>query len=280
MNENAGGSPTRNRWWLTAVIVSVAVLVAGALIAVVLLTHSGGDGKSAGPAPGAGTPSSTSGPTTTRPTTSPDNPTTAQPATGFHYLPLWPFASRAEAVAWQEGYRAGGHQPWHLDARLTALSFTQDYLGYTNVDKAITVAAGGREDWVTVGFDNPNGQPVPSAVLHLARLGTGTDAPWEVVGTRDTTLTLTTPAYGTTVRSPVVVGGSITGVDESIRVQIRQPGRATPIAQTSGFPAGGDRSPWHVTVPFPASSGPLTIAAATGGHIAQVERFAITGVRY
>lgn len=95
---------------------------------------------------------------------------------------------------------------------------------------------------VTVGFDNPNGQPVSSAVLHLVRFGSGTDTPWEVVGTQDTTLTLTTPAYGVTVRSSVTVGGLITGVDESLRVQIRQLGLSAPIATTGGVPACGDKA--------------------------------------
>jgi hypothetical protein len=35
----------------------------------------------------------------------------------------------ADAGAWQQSYRAGGHQPWHLDARLTALSFASGFLG-------------------------------------------------------------------------------------------------------------------------------------------------------
>jgi hypothetical protein len=38
------------------------------------------------------------------------------------YLPLWPFANEAEAQVWQESYRVGGHQPWHLSADQTALA--------------------------------------------------------------------------------------------------------------------------------------------------------------
>lgn len=36
----------------------------------------------------------------------------------------------AKAAAWQRQYRATGSQPWHLDAGLTALSFTGDHLGF------------------------------------------------------------------------------------------------------------------------------------------------------
>jgi hypothetical protein len=36
-------------------------------------------------------------------------------------------------------------------------------------------------------------------------------------------------------------------------------------------------APWQLSVPF-ANHGVLTIVAATGGHLAQHERFAIQGV--
>jgi hypothetical protein len=267
---------------LAAVLVSVAVVVAGAATAIVLAVQPG---RSRPAASGQGTPSSsdwqaaTGG--TTPAMTSSAAPASTQLAASFHYVPLWPFASQADADAWQLTFRSGGQQPWHLDAGQTALSFTQGYLGYQNVNQVVRVTSAGGEARVGVGFDNPNGQPVTAAVLHLVKLGKGATAPWEVVGTDDTTLTLTTPAYGTTVRSPVTVGGLITGVDESLRVQVRRLGQQAPAGEVGGVPAGGDRTPWTVPVPFTATrGGALTIAVATGGHVATVERFAITGVRY
>jgi hypothetical protein len=77
----------------------------------------------------------------------------------------------------------------------------------------------------------------------------------------------------------MTVGGRITGVDEQVVVTLHTLGgdlRATPAA----VPAGGVRSPWSVPVRF--SGGPghtVTVAAATGGHVAAVERFAVTGIR-
>jgi len=72
----------------------------------------------------------------------------------------------------------------------------------------------------------------------------------------------------------------ITGVDESIRVQIRTLAQSAPLVDRPGEPAGGDASPWHVIVNVPATTQPvLTVIAATGGHLAAVERFAVTGVR-
>jgi hypothetical protein len=205
---------------------------------------------------------------------------TTVPATGFGYTPLYPFASVDEANAWKASYQATGAQPWHLDPGQTALSFT-GFLGYTD----ITTVVGARTDstgaHVTVGLLDPNGRPTHAAVLHLRRFGTGADAPWEVVGTDDTTdFSLTTPLYGTTVTSPLKVGGAINGVDESIRVQVLQLSSSTPLGVSCCTPAGNSGKPWSATVTFKgATSKVIIVAASTGGHVASVERFTITGVR-
>lgn len=274
MNGDAGARPSRSG--LVLVSVAAVLVIVGAITTAVVLSHSGGRGDQPAAAPPA---VGTSSPTSSSQSTSAAGAESADDAAHFGYVPLWPFAGQADAQAWQAAYRSGGHQPWHLDAGRTALSFTRGYLGYTNVDQVVRVETSGRQSWVSVGF-SADGRPATAAVLHLVRLGTGTDAPWEVVGTRDTLLTLTTPAYGGTVRSPVTAGGRITGVDESLRVQVRQLGRPDPLGQAGGVPAGGNRAQWTVQVPFTApASGPLTIAVSTGGHVADVELFAITGVR-
>lgn len=209
----------------------------------------------------------------------PPVPPPVEPNT-FAYQPLWPFRGLGDAAEWQRAYRSGGHQPWHLDAAATAQSFTRHYLGYANVDQVIGADIRGDQAWVRVGYENPNGVPSTAAVIHLARLGIGADAPWEVVGTEDTTLTLAIPGYGTRILSPVTVGGRISGVDESLDIQLRQLDRPDVVGRLSGLPAGGIGTPWTATVPFAANCpGVLTIAVATGGHVVDVERFAITGVR-
>lgn len=216
-------------------------------------------------------------PTTTTPvTTTETTTTTAEEA--FAYQPLWPFADAGEAEAWQESFREGGHQPWHLDADATALAFTADYLGFTAIDQVLASDVDGDEALVTVGFAVEESTPGTAAVVHLAKLGAGQDAPWEVVGTRDTTLTLTEPRYGGTVSTPLTVGGKVTGVDESIRVQVRQP--AGLLGESCCLSAGGENTPWTATVSYDGATGAaLTVVASTGGHVTDVERFAITGVR-
>jgi hypothetical protein len=76
-------------------------------------------------APGSSAPNS-AGPSASASSSAPSG----QPAP-FGYQALWPFSTPAEAQAWQQSYRSGGHSPWHLDADQTALSFTTGYLGFT-----------------------------------------------------------------------------------------------------------------------------------------------------
>ncbi len=200
----------------------------------------------------------------------------------FGFVPLWPFKSEADAVAWVSSYQTDGVDAWHLDPGLTALAFTKDFLGHHTVDKVVggpdSGNVGDRESLISVGFDAPNGASIIAAVLHLARIGPGDDAPWEVVGSQGGTLVVDTPAYGATVTSPLEVGGRITGVDENLTVQIRVQGQPEPIGLVTGIEGGGTDEPWSATVSFTADPGSaLTIAVSTGGHIADVEHFAVTG---
>jgi len=143
----------------------------------------------------------------------------------------------------------------------------------------------GRDLWpgdahVAVGIKLPDGRSSTAAVIHLVPFGSGRYAPWEVVGTDDTTFTLDRPAYGSMVSSPVRAGGTITGVDENIRVTVHTLPAQGPVGAYCCQAAGGTRSPWSASVAFYVTPGQvITIAAATGGHVAAVERFAVTGVR-
>jgi hypothetical protein len=230
----------------------------------------------------------TTAPTTTSPPTSPASQTSRpmspseQAATADDpldgYSPLWPFSTTAEVAQWQDAGR--NDTQWHLDAETTALFFTANYLGFTDINQVVSSDIGPREAKVTVGYRADLAQPAPAAVVHLFRYGDGEQAPWEVVGTIDSTFSVTAPAPGTPVTSPVRVAGRITGVDESIHVQVREPTLPQPIGDACCLAAGGENTPWTTSVKIQgASKATLTIVAATGGHAADVERFAVTGVR-
>jgi len=205
---------------------------------------------------------------------------TPRRSTSRSLVPLWPFTTAAQARQWQAAYRSGGHQPWHLDPGLTALAFTRGHLGYTEVDRVTSRSIRGSDAHIGVGWRVTGSRAGTVAVLHLIKFGTGRDAPWVVVGSDDTVLTLETPPYGSAVSSPLRAGGRITGVDENLRVVVLSPASSTPLFVSAGLPAGGQRRPWSTTVRFRAPRGTvLTIAVSTGGHVKKVEAFAITAVR-
>jgi len=207
------------------------------------------------------------------------SPTATVPPAGFSlgYQPLWPFANYAQASGWLTGYRTGGSQPWHADAGETALAFTRGYLGFTEISLVTSSRTDALGAHVGVGYRNPAGALATAAVLHLVRYGPNPDSGWEVVGSDDTSLSLEQPAYGSTVNSPITAGGHITGVDESIRLAVRNQAGQLVGGPAQGIPAGGQNQPWHGTVRF-TGGGVLTIVASTGGHLQAVERFAIQGV--
>ncbi len=208
-------------------------------------------------------------------------PSPSPAPSAFAFQPLWPFASQQEADDWLNGQAAAGHSPWHADAKATALFFTQNYLGFTEVDRTTTVAEEPGEAWVGVGYPLPDARSATVATIHLARFGPRPDAPWEVVGTRDDVLTLETPPYGSTAASVIEAGGVITGVDESMHLQVRQSTQAGVLGEDCCAAAGGEAQPWsaRATMTSPPQPGALTLVVWTGGHVATVEKFAVTGLR-
>jgi hypothetical protein len=187
-------------------------------------------------------------------------------------LPLWPFADGATAA--RNASTATGSPP------SVALHFTRDHLGFTDNDIATgtTYSPDRQQAWVSVGYHTEGSRTATAAVVHLARWSN--NGPWEVVGTRDSTLTLTQPSYGATASSPVTAAGQITGVDESIRVAVHQTSSNQPLGTACCVAGGGSKTPWSEKVSFQSSSASvLTIVASTGGHITQHERWALTAVR-
>jgi hypothetical protein len=290
--------------WLPPLLAAAAVLavLAGA-VAMISVMHSGRVRPAhtqtppiTTPAPGPSTastppPSLTTAPSShpaTAPSSHPATPPSATSATNppgapafdLGYQPLWPFANYAQARDWELNGLPGGHQPWHNSAPDTALLFTRSVLGFNELNTVTSTHYDSLGAHVGIGYHDPNGVARTAAVLHLVRFGPNTSSPWEVVGSDDTTFSIETPAYGSVVMTPVRVGGHITGVDESIRVTVRQLSSSAPLGTSCCNAAGGNNQLWSATVSFSRATDPvLTIAASTGGHLQAVERFAIQGVR-
>jgi len=267
-----GGSERRLLIALIAVVVVAAAAITVAVLQTVR-TNRGASLPSSSPFPTASSGSSSPSPTASFGSSS----SASTPPFTLGYQPLYPFADLASAQGWQSNYRSGGTDAWHLDGGKTALAFTQQFLGFTQVNTVTSTNTDSIGMHVGVGFPTPNATLLTAAVLHLVRYGAQSDSPWEVVGSDDTTFSLDTPTYGAHVTSPITTGGRITGVDESITVTVRQIGASATLGQSCCTPAGGDNQPWAATVAYTGSAGRvLTIVAVTGGHLQQVERFAIT----
>jgi hypothetical protein len=250
----------------------------GVLVASVAACGGGSSGGGSRPSASPTSAAATSSPATSAGPT-PGRSSTAAGAPAFPYQPLWPFSTPAQAVSWR-GQSASGTDPWHSDPVQTATRFARTFLSFADVTQVVGQTVKGDDARVTVGIRTETGQSTGAAVVHLVRYGGGgTSAPWEVVGTDDTTLSLTTPAYGAAVGPTVTVGGTISGVDESIHVQARLVG-GNVVGDSCCQPAGGQRAPWRVSLSLhgvPAGQR-VVLVASTGGHVTAVERFAVTGV--
>lgn len=265
-------SPRRNRAIVIALVVAAAV---AATVGVILRDTPSTpqivrETPTVAPAPASTAPAPSVAAPETVPTTVPWR---------FAYQPLWPFPNAAAAETWRVS-STKSTQPWHASADETALMFTQGFLGFTELDLVTSHAGSATDVHVGIGGPTEGTRTSTAAVVHLVRFGPTADAPWEVVGTDDTTLSLTTPRYGATVGDTFAVGGQISGVDESIHVQVRQPTEPSLVADRCCLPAGGENQPWSTSMTVHGAGDPVvTIVAWTGGHVRAVERFAVTGVQ-
>jgi len=210
---------------------------------------------------------------------------------------MWPFANIAQAAAAETQALACRTErcPYvpnrdFSDPGATALGFVRGYLGFADITRVTSTSVAKDQAHIGVGYLNPNGKPVTAAVIHLVKYERASGdkfAPWEVVGTDDTSFSLETPTYASRVGNSFSVGGHITGVDENIHVWVLhtagQTNTTTRLKDYCCLPAGGQNSPWTVHLTIPKYSGiqvsdVLTVVASTGGHVQQHERFAIQGV--
>ncbi|HEX6420176.1 MAG TPA: Gmad2 immunoglobulin-like domain-containing protein [Acidimicrobiales bacterium] len=191
--------------------------------------------------------------------------------------PLWPFRTRAEADAWLATDRSSS--PWHADPEATAVFFATGYLGFAGMDAVTSRDVRADEAWIGVGYAAPaGGEPATAAVVHLRRFGPAPDAPWEVVGTRDSALTLDTPRYGAAATSPLTVGGTLAGDPEGIGVAVHQPSTGL-LGERCCVTAAGGSAPWEASVTVAGARDPaLTVVVWTGGEGERAARFAVTAV--
>lgn len=196
-------------------------------------------------------PSSTAAPAPVR--SAPPTPPVSSPA-----YTIWPYTSPP---------KVSSGPPSYLDPKQTALGFVR-YLQAAEVDQVLadetetTSAGAGRK--VTLGRKMADGTVRAVTVVHLVRLGSGSTAPYAVTRAAGAyTLKITSPGLAAPVRSPLTVRGTIDGVHQSIRVEVRTPAGATPISAPVSAP-GSATTGWSTPVSFAApASGVGTLVART-----------------
>lgn len=69
-------------------------------------------------------------------------------------------------------------------------------------------------------------------------------------------------------------------MDENLHLWVRGLSSSHPLGQVCCIAAGGQQRPWTAAIRISRGTDQvLTVIVATGGHVAAVERFAITAVR-
>jgi hypothetical protein len=276
------GDDDHHQWgrgyrWRATLLSAAAVIVIVVGIAVGFASSRGGGGHAPAAATSTPPPTTPSAPTSsTAPTpTSTSSSGSSSPITfSPGHLALWPFTSTGEELDWQSAYASSGTDAWHLDADATAIRFATDYLGFADMNTVTSREAVSGTIEIGVGFGEPGN--ATAAVITLER--SSTSSPWEATGATSSALSITSPTAGAGVSSNITVSGLITGVDENIKVTVRQLG-TTPIAESCCQPAGGTNTPWSNSVAVSnAQPGVAVIVASTGGHLEAVEKFVVIGV--
>jgi Immunoglobulin-like domain of bacterial spore germination len=237
--ENASPAPPRDRSrrWLVAALVT-AIAVIAALVAVIAWPDDGDDTATPEPtttvtmeAPTTA-PSTTAAPTTTAPPTT--APTTAPPA-----------VDTTTAV-----FPSGAGAPRYDDPVAAARAFAVDLVGFTDPVVGPYRTGDNRSGEVAVRAKSTG----PATTVMVRRLGA--DGSWWVIGAATDNVTVTSPAAGDAIASPVSVTGSALAWEGNVNGEIRQDGTRAPLG-TGVFTGGGDvMRPFSGSISYSAPSQP------------------------
>lgn len=243
------GEAEARRRKVLLVVLAVLALLAGALVGVVVA----GDGDdepeptttsvTTSPPTSADTPATTSE-VTTPPTTA--VPTTVAPTTATTVAPTTPPVDTSTAV-----FPAASTGARFDDPVAAARAFAVDFVGFTDPLVGEFMQGDARSGEVEV---RPTARG-PVTTVFVRQLGA--DGSWWVLGSATTNVTLTTPAAGARITSPVTVRGAALAFEGNVGVEVRADGRPRPVG-TGTVTAGGDE-----VRPF---EGRITFTSPGEGH--------------
>ena len=147
------------------------------------------------------------------PVQTPPSPFTPTPTltTSAPGIPVWPFTTDAQAADWAARPAA---RPWATDPVQVTQHLLDDYL---NVPGRATSRVDADPDAAVVEV-SAGGRPVSQ--VRLVRVGTGTDGPWSVTGATSDNLSVTQPADGDEVHSPLAITGRASDPDTSVHLRL------------------------------------------------------------
>lgn len=228
--------------------------------------------------PGPGPVPPASGAASPVPTPSPAEGTPIPGAGVNDLVTVWPYPSRQVGYAEAEGDVAAGTYPDLTRPEVAAVAFVESYVGTA---PALTARSAGR--WKAGLRMEVRRGPVSVSLVYLVRVRVGNDAPYVVVeATRADlapSLTLTAP--------PRLDGAGALGLAGQLRpepaaavrapfVQLREPGRDTPLATARGTVLGaGEVRTWTATLSptRAATSGTAAVAVWTTDAAGRVLEF-------
>jgi hypothetical protein len=217
---------------------------------------------SAQPSP---TSTACSGGLCSEPRPSPSLPLTGVTTSGDG-IPVWPFTSDAQAADW---VAAPGDRTWAADPVQVAQHLLDDVLALPGT--AVGTAGGGDVVRVVV---RAGGRPV--STVQLEQVGRGPNGPWAVTGASAEDVGITTPDAGGSVESPLTVTGRVTGVDESVHVQLLA--GSTQLAD--GHAPAGAEQPWSQLLRWSSTTWSTgAVVASTYDGKGDLHALALTPVR-
>jgi hypothetical protein len=257
IQQRVGSRSTRQVWLRPLAAVGALAVVAGAGIGAYALTRPASQPDSVLTGP-------TNEPVTPLASVTPTARNTSKPVTtSFPRTAIYPFTSAAAEQSW-EASNGPAKQSWMLSPTSQAQLFIADFVQEPAVALVVSSNETGKTATVTLGrtfTDAGSDHVVSVTTVHLVRFGKA----WLVTDAVDPArqLSITSPAAGTTVTSPLTVSGPQYGVDEAIQVDVRSMSGRDTIGSSAQASFGQGTPPWSTSLSFAVPQDPRGAVVAT-----------------
>jgi hypothetical protein len=239
----------RTRWLRPALALGSAAVLAGLGVgAAILVNNSGDDTVSVGQG---GHRSS-----------EPSQTTTPQPIANkqFPAQGIFPFTDATAEQGWEQDYANGG-TTWEADPTQVATHWVQNYLDQPSVDRVISTADDNGDKVVTLGrvLQGEGNNLFAVTAVRLTSYGNA----WIVTGASDPNnyMSISSPLPGSTIVTPATVTGPGFGVDEGLRLDVRDATSATSYG-TATLTVGNGINQWRQPVNFNRPNSPVGVLVA------------------